>query len=119
MKPLCMQPHSTKPPLTDSPWFWLLLFSTAALGALAAIGPKYVQRQAAVERRFEARQEIARRKAAGASIVQEPEAPPPEHELLVPLRPLIALAGLVWVAALIMLIRSRRRFDSDAERTFE
>jgi hypothetical protein len=47
--------------LTDSPWFWLLVFANAALLGVAVIGPKYNVRQGAVERRYEARREIARR----------------------------------------------------------
>lgn len=54
-------PPAGRPPLTDSPWFWLLLFANAALVGVALIGPKYNRRQGAIERRYEARQEIARR----------------------------------------------------------
>jgi hypothetical protein len=47
--------------LTDSPWFWLLVFANAGLVGVVVIGPKYNQRQGAVERRYEARREVARR----------------------------------------------------------
>src|SRR5690242_17935997 len=46
-------------PMTDSPWFWAFLFSTAALLALAVIGPKFAQRQAHIEREFQGRQRAA------------------------------------------------------------
>ncbi|HEX3871119.1 MAG TPA: hypothetical protein VHV77_11815, partial [Pirellulales bacterium] len=35
---------------TDSPWFWLLIFATAAVVGLAAIGPKHLRRQERLER---------------------------------------------------------------------
>jgi hypothetical protein len=31
--------------LSDSPWFWLLTFSVAAVAALVAVGPKHIRRQ--------------------------------------------------------------------------
>jgi hypothetical protein len=46
-------------PITDSPWFWAYLFCTAALIALAVIGPKYALRQAHIEREFQGRQRAA------------------------------------------------------------
>ncbi len=48
-------PHSPLPPLTDSPFFWLLIFGTAALIGGLAIAPKYTQRMDRVERMYEAR----------------------------------------------------------------
>src|SRR5687768_16577071 len=50
---------SGRPPITDSPWFWSYLFATAALIALALIGPKYSARQAQIEREFQGRQRAA------------------------------------------------------------
>jgi hypothetical protein len=46
-------------PIADSPWFWAYLFTTAALIALALIGPKFAQRQAHIEREFQGRQRAA------------------------------------------------------------
>src|SRR5947207_8719567 len=51
-------------PLTDSPWYWVLVFSLMALAALAAIGGKYGRRQANIERQFQARERIAEKKTA-------------------------------------------------------
>src|SRR5687767_13518965 len=50
--------HGTRP-ITDSPWFWTYLFSTAALIALALAGGKYGPRQAQIEREFQGRQRAA------------------------------------------------------------
>jgi hypothetical protein len=35
---------------TDSPWFWVFVFSASALVALTAIGPKHLRRQERLER---------------------------------------------------------------------
>src|SRR5438132_7671870 len=51
--------HSASRSMTDSPWFWAYLFTTAALIALAVIGPKFAARQAQIEREFQGRQRAA------------------------------------------------------------
>jgi hypothetical protein len=43
----------------DSPWFWMYLFGTAALIALALAGPKYGPRQAQIEREYQGRTRAA------------------------------------------------------------
>lgn len=47
---------SRRPPLTDSPWYWLYLFATAGLVALVLMGPKYALRQAQLERNYQGQQ---------------------------------------------------------------
>ena len=88
-----------KPPITDAPWFWLLIFSMMALVALVAIGPKYGRRQEIVERRFEARRETARRvhetEAGGSTDLRPTATAQGEHHLLVPLWGLYASVGAV------------------------
>jgi hypothetical protein len=64
--------------LTDSPWFWLLVFANAALVGVAIIGPKYNQRQGAVERRYEARREVARRALANSATDRAPDETAPD-----------------------------------------
>ena len=54
------RPAKGPPPVTDSPWFWLALFGMMGLGALLAIGPKYGQRQASIERKHQAQQQMLR-----------------------------------------------------------
>jgi hypothetical protein len=46
-------------PASDSPWFWVYLFGTAALVALAIINPKFNSRQAQIEREYQGRTRAA------------------------------------------------------------
>jgi hypothetical protein len=45
--------------LTDSPWYWVYLFSTAGLIALILVGPKFAFRQSQIERSAQGRQRAA------------------------------------------------------------
>jgi type VI protein secretion system component VasF len=104
-------------PVTDSPWFWVLMFSLMALGALVAIGGKYGRRQAAIERQFQARTRVAEQLASENNSTAETriaEQTPPRDfatpgETLIPLWPLAAVLVLIVVFALIMLVRGQRR----------
>lgn len=109
-----------RPPITDSPWFWVMLFALMALGAIVAIGGKYGRRQAGIERQFQARQRIVEQQVAGNSpaaasrtTAQEHGSPPRDFsqpgETLVPLWPLAAVLVLVALFAAGMLWRSRRQ----------
>jgi hypothetical protein len=92
--------------LTDSPWFWLLLFAGFGIGAMLAIGPKYSLRQGGIETRFQNRQ-MARQwngeeieSAQAIEAVRLPTAPG-ERSLLISLRPLFI--GIGGVIALVLL----------------
>ena len=112
-----------RPPLTDSPWFWLLVFSGMALAALLAIGPKYGGRQARLERQYQARERIAAQRAV-ENIDTESERTNDQAErrdfaspedTLIPLWPLAVILSVVVVFAAIMLIRGRGRPGSLAK----
>jgi hypothetical protein len=100
-------------PVTDSPWFWVLVFSLMALLALAVIGPKYGRRQAGMEVKYQARERIAEDQAAGNNLVGDArselatdrrELASPE-DTLVPLWPLAAILVVVALVSYVMLIR--------------
>jgi len=96
--------------ITDSPWFWVLAFSLMALAALAAMSGKYGQRQAIIERQYQAR-ERGTAEANDSPAAGEAERRPyaSSGDTLVPLWP---LAGLLVVAAIVagtMLYRGQRR----------
>ena len=93
--------------LSDSPWFWLLLFGAAAVAALAAIGPKHVRRQERLVRMQAARermQSAAAKSAAGgdpAVAIEDAEPLPiePPHVSVQPL--MMVLASVLLVAAFV------------------
>src|SRR5437762_3870103 len=84
-------------PMTDSPWFWAYVFTTAALIALALIGPKFAARQAQIEREFQGRQRAAQnihgQAPSGALSTAE--------QTLISLRPLLfglaAITTIAWI----------------------
>ena len=103
-------------PVTDSPWFWVLMFSGMALAALLAIGPKYGGRQARLERQYQARERIAARRVANNQTAAERTSDQAERRdlasaenTLVPLWPLALVLSGIGVFAAIMLIRGRGR----------
>ena len=86
--------------LTDSPWFWGLVFSLMALVGIGLISPKFDRRQRQVEGRFLGRQQSAierERRAAGlppvdlADEAQDREMVAPRR--IVPLWTLAVAAG--------------------------
>jgi hypothetical protein len=109
-------PSSTpraKQSLSDSPWFWAMIFSAMGVVLLLAISPKYAKRQGRLELQYQARQEIARRQVEGASAMREPgeegsAAPPVPGELIIPLWPLMLLFAVLFAIAAGMLYRARR-----------
>jgi hypothetical protein len=96
--------RNPKSPLTDSPWFWVLLFSLMGLGALAAISGKYGQRQSRLERQYQARERIAE-DTVGDPALREYSSP---AGTLIPLWPLAVVLGGVAMTAGVMLMRERR-----------
>jgi hypothetical protein len=96
-----------KSPITDSPWFWVLIFSCVGLIALGAISGQYGKRQARLERQYQARERVAEG-AIGDGAVSDParrEYATPD-DTLVPLWPLAVLLVGVAGASAYMLKRS-------------
>jgi hypothetical protein len=109
------EPSFRQPPLTDSGWFWALLFSLMALVALGVIGPKWDWRQRQLEGRYLGREQAAaerQRRAEGlapvdlAETAAEREAVAPGR--IVPAWTLATLAGAAAVGSAAMLWRERR-----------
>jgi hypothetical protein len=104
-----------RPPITDSPWFYVLVFSLMALLALVVIGPKYGRRQSALERKYQARERIedarqARNISGTNSRTDELAARrrfATPGDTLVPLWPLAAILVVVVLFAGYMLRRGR------------
>lgn len=83
------------PPLADSPWLWLYLFSTAALVGLVLIGPKYYPRQSQVERQYQGKVRAAQA-AAGAEPDMDMSTPESTQSTLTPL---FILFSVIWICA--------------------
>lgn len=92
-----------KPPVTDSPWFWVLMFSLIGIAAIVAISGQYGKRQARLERQYQARERIAEN-AVGDKERQEYSS---ADDTLIPLWPLAAGLAAVAVTAGGMLWRER------------
>lgn len=105
---------SERPPLTDSGWFWAVLFSSMALVGIGLIAPKWDWRQRQLEGRYLGREQAAlerQRRAAGldpvdlAETAAEREAVAPSR--IVPAWTLVALAAAATVGSAVMLWRER------------
>lgn len=109
------------PPVSDSPWFWVLVFVLVGLVGLAAIHDKYGKRQAGIERQYQARERTAEQVAAvgnaesgdGNTVedVPLPAYATPGHNLI-SIWPLFAILALLGVVAAIMLSRERKRIGT-------
>ncbi len=120
LEPSARHPSTPRPAATpnrlgrwsESPWFWAVAFLNAALIGLALIAPKYRQREAMLERRYEVRRDSALRRAAGQQFVESSgaEADPKAQDrpLLVPLGPLAVALAAIDVAAIALFLRRRR-----------
>jgi hypothetical protein len=91
--------------LTDSPWFWVLLFSVVALISLFAISGQYGKRQSRLERQYQARERI-RTDAIGEPGRREYSS---ADDTLVPIWPLAVVLGGVAVFAAVKLRREHQR----------
>ncbi len=94
--------------VTDTPWFWVMLFSLAALAAIATIGPKFERREQVIETKFHARERGLHREA-----VEQPadDAPGemPEWNPIFTLGPIAAAVGIVAIISFIGVVRFHRR----------
>ncbi len=94
-----------RPPLTDSPWFWIHAFATFALVALTVMGPRMLERQAQIERKQQGRQR-ALESAAGQTPRTALSTP---QSTKITLAPLFVIVGAVWIVAWVMLWRRSQR----------
>jgi hypothetical protein len=116
--PVDRQPTPSPFRMTDSGWFWGLLFSLMGLVALAIIAPKYDRRQGQIEGRYLGRGQLAAermRRAAGerpTSLADDAVAMPgAPRSRLIPLWPIAVTAGLVAAGSGWMLAREYRARD--------
>ena len=115
------------PPITDSPWLWLALFTAVGLSALLATGGKFGYRQSGIERRYQARAWQARSQQTGGlgredgtenaaagnrsekpGLMAVPDYSTPK-KMMVRLWPLASVLGALCVMSLVMLRVTRRQ----------
>ena len=95
----------SRPPLTDSPWFWLYLFATAGLIGGALIQPKFNQRQTQIERQFQGRSRAEQQKAGQEPSVEMSQPGKNDWNL----RPLFAVLACVAIVGWIVFWLRRRK----------
>lgn len=101
--------ESRPPPLTDSPWFWLLLFGSMALIMLAIIEPKFARRQERLERMHQSRQ-LGRPSERGRDKqFDRPHVPAWQPTHRVSLRPLMLFLSALLAGGIIVMHLRRRR----------
>ncbi len=103
-----MSSSAPVPPVTDSPWFWVMLFSLAALAGIATIGPKFEKREQAIETKFHARERGLKREAAEPSAA-DGQAQLPHWEPIFTVWPVMAVVAGVALLAFVQLLRLQRR----------
>ena len=101
---------AVRPPLTDSPWFWVCMFATAALLGLTAAQPKYGRRQAQIEKQYQGREFSVRGRAGTES--NQPYSTP--DDTLIGLGPLFWVFGIAVAIAWAAFWRQRFRQRSSA-----
>tara|TARA_Y100001960_G_scaffold62168_1_gene65072 strand:+ start:2082 stop:2477 length:396 start_codon:yes stop_codon:yes gene_type:complete len=90
---------SRKKSITESPWYWVYLFSTAVLIAIVLLGPKIIERQTIDERNYQARQRTYQQ-ASG----EQPDIPLSTNDnQLITLQPLIITFAIVLTVSWIIL----------------
>jgi hypothetical protein len=103
---------SSPPPLTDSPWFWVYLFTTAGLIALALATPKFSERQAQIEREYQGLQRVAQARGG-----QEPSGElSTTGRTLVTLQPLFLGLAAITIVAWIVFWRKHLAVQNQPER---
>ena len=137
---------ATRGSVTDSAWFWVMLFSCVSLVALQLVDWKYNRRQAQLERQFQGRQwasqhgaqvqmnpreetvrripvpVIAREKRGPVANAATPHAAPagPTYsqpgQLVISLWPLRGLAVAALLVSTVLLWRENRQAVSTAEK---
>ena len=96
------------PPVTESPWFWVMLFSLSALAGIATIGPKFERREESIETTFHGRE-----RGLGREAMEKPadNAAPqvPHWEPIFTIQPVMSLIGIVALVAFVQVNRIQRR----------
>jgi hypothetical protein len=110
------------PTITDSPWFWMMVYSAVPLVGLALLSSKYGERQSRLERQYQGHLAAAEKKSAqfaGDATINDSAAKTDSTKALrnyssaddtiIPLVPLTIIFLVIASFAAVMLAREQRR----------
>jgi hypothetical protein len=107
--------NNPPPSVTETPWFWLMLFSLAGLAAVATIGPKFDRREQSIETKFHARE-----RGLGREAVEQPDentpAQVPQWNPIFTVGPIVGVLGVVALVSMIGVLQFHRRKWTDLQR---
>lgn len=104
--------RTRRPPITESPWYWVYVFSTACLVAIFLLGPKYSARQAQIERNFQGRERANELAGTGEA---ETEVTSTRDNTIIRLEPLQMLFAAAIVVAWCVIWWQRFRPQASSE----
>jgi hypothetical protein len=93
------------PPITDSPWFWVLLFSAVGLILMLLFSGQISKRQSRLDRQYQARDRV-QDQAIGDPARREYSSP---ENTLIPIWPLAVTLITAILVSVVMLVRRQRR----------
>ena len=108
-----IQPEEPSASVTESPWFWVMLFSLAGLAAVVTVGPKFEQREEGIEEKFHARERAMGREAFdkipddGATPDSRAETPWPRIFTLGPIAAVLMCIAAIGMFNIFRLQRKR------------
>jgi hypothetical protein len=90
--------------VTESPWFWVMLFSLAGLAAVFTVGPKFERRETGIEQNFHARERVLGREAFDKPSDDAAPQPAPWRPIFT-LGPIAAILICIAVIAMVGVLR--------------
>jgi hypothetical protein len=95
--------------VTESPWFWTMLFSLAALAAVFTIGPKFERREAGIEQKFHARERALGREAFDKPAEDAEPSPTNSWRPIFTLGPIAGTLMCIAVVGMVNIFRLQKR----------
>ncbi|MCC7086813.1 MAG: hypothetical protein IT427_17585 [Pirellulales bacterium] len=95
--------------VTDSPWYWVLIFALAALAGIFTIGPKFERRQEIIETKFHGRERAQGRESLEPASVAKTAPDQRPWTRIFTLGPLVLAIAAIALVALVAVIRLQQR----------
>jgi hypothetical protein len=107
------QNTSKTSPVTDSPWYWVLIFALAALVGIFTIGPKFERRQEIVETKFHARERAQKRESLEQPAGQAGSSSERPWSRIFTLGPLVVVIVTIALFAFVRVLKLQKRRLAD------